>query len=110
MFAGHSIRNFDDPGMDGDTPLHFAAYSGFAEDVEVMADIIQSVNLKGGIGNTPLHLAVLGGHPDVVDILLRHGACIDAKNDYGDVPMDFLNINASDVLAVVRKNTSVEKP
>jgi ankyrin repeat protein len=101
MFSGRCIKRFDDPGMDGDTPLHLAAFSGNAEDVEFMVRSVNPVDVRGGIGNTPLHLAILAGHADVAAVLLRNGAQLDAKNDYGDTPVDFVRNNYHEVMSVI---------
>lgn len=108
MFQGYRIDSFDDIGMDGETPLHIAAYSGDVEAVRVMLLFVQSVDKPGGIGNTPLHYAVMGGHANVVDLLLAHGADLFKKNDYDDVPLGSLGRNKDEVIASVRLHRSID--
>lgn len=101
MFADRGITRFDDPGMDGDTPMHLAALNGQVEDIRVMLKCVSDVDVRGDIGNTPLHMAIMGGHAGVVELLLEHGADPTATNDLGQVPLSFCECNAERITQAV---------
>ncbi|XP_037775312.1 LOW QUALITY PROTEIN: uncharacterized protein LOC119572333 [Penaeus monodon] len=54
---------------DNNTPLHYAAYEGHTEVVELLLFKRCDPNLSNATGDTPLHLAALTGKIDVVKIL-----------------------------------------
>lgn len=102
-FRDCDIKSFEDAGVDGDTPLHFAAYVGDIDAVKVMVPLVGSLNSGGGIGNTPLHYAVLGGNAEIVVFLLSSGADIFIENDYGDVALDMVDRNKEQVMDAITK-------
>ena len=89
-FEDFDIGGFDESGIDDDTPLHAAAYSGRLEDLKLMIDEDTDLDIRGDIGNTPLHCAAIKRHVDVVRFLLIKGASYSDKNDYGDLPVDMI--------------------
>jgi len=58
----------------GNTPLHFAAWHGHREVIEVLIDKGANVNSKAGNGLTPLELAVVAAQKDIPALLRKHGA------------------------------------
>lgn len=89
-FEDFLITKFDDPGADGDAPVHAAAYLGKLDDIKIMVAEGINVNLIGDIGNTAIHYAVLKGHKEIVKFLLDAGANPVIKNDYGDTALNFM--------------------
>ena len=77
----------------GDTPLHNAAWLGYAAVVEVLLAAGAEINLANQHGETPLHSAVNLYYPEdedniaTVKVLLAAGAKISATKD-GKTPID----------------------
>ena len=107
-FRDYDIKSFEDSGVDGDTPLHFAAFVGDIDAIKVMAPLVGSLNSGGGIGNTPLHYAVLGGNAEIVAFLLSSGADLFIKNDYGDTALDMADRNKEQVMDAIAKHLESE--
>lgn len=103
MFVDFNIRNFDDRGADGETPLHLAALSGDIDDLKLMLPVISNIDIPGGIGHTALHYAIMFGYAPVVDALLKNGASLLVENEYGDRPLDLLRKNREEVVAAILK-------
>ncbi|XP_057515338.1 probable protein S-acyltransferase 23 [Amaranthus tricolor] len=76
-FLNHIISkynaDFDAPDNDGRSPLHWAAYKGFADTIRLLLfrDANQARQDKEGC--TPLHWAVLRGHVEACSILVHAG-------------------------------------
>lgn len=104
MFVDFNIRNFDDRGIDGETPLHLAALNGEVGDLKLMLPTISNIDIPGGIGHTALHYAIMFGYAAVVDALLRNGASLFVENEYGDRPLDLLKENREEVIAAILKH------
>lgn len=68
LLEGHS--------SDGWTPLHLAAFFGWAELANVLIDkgAIVDSRSTNSMKNTPLHAAAAGGGTALVDLLLKRGA------------------------------------
>ncbi|WP_267109290.1 ankyrin repeat domain-containing protein [Xanthomonas sacchari] len=90
MFEGCEVSGPENPGMDGDTPLHIVAMDGDLKVVELFIPFVKNIDFRGGIGSSPLHYAVRGGHPEVAGLLLRHGADINLQDNYGDTPSSLM--------------------
>lgn len=103
-FEDFDIKGFDQPGADGDAPIHVAAYMGNLEDIKVMLEDSIDINLVGDIGNTPLHYSALKGHKEVVKYLLSKGADPRIKNDYGDTPLDSIQDPDSEIADLLEGN------
>ena len=71
----------------GDTPLHDAAYRGYADVVKLLLAAGADVNAKDSFGDTPLHAAAINGQADVVKLLLAAGADVNAKGWIGYTPL-----------------------
>ncbi|KAH9625762.1 hypothetical protein KSS87_017599 [Heliosperma pusillum] len=76
-FLNHIIArynaDFDAPDNDGRSPLHWAAYKGFADTIRLLLfrDAIQGRQDKEGC--TPLHWAVIRGHIESSNVLVHAG-------------------------------------
>jgi ankyrin repeat protein len=70
---------------DGWTPLHLAAFFGWAELANALIDRGADVNCRStnSMRNTPLHAAAAGGSVSLVDLLLKRGAHPNATQEGG---------------------------
>jgi ankyrin repeat protein len=68
------------------TPLHKAAYDGFADVVHLLLDHGADVNAKTMGRLTALLFASYYNHVDVVKVLLERGANVHERNEYGRTP------------------------
>ena len=115
----------------GQTPLHFAVYSGHAEVVtplltagscdnfeplhraaflgriEVMTKLLEAeaeIDATDTAGWTPLHAAAGMGHGEVVTILLKSGAAVDATDTNGCTPLHAAaGMGRSEVVTILLK-------
>ncbi|KAI9660882.1 MAG: hypothetical protein M1821_009209 [Bathelium mastoideum] len=71
----------------GTTVLHYAAWSGEAEIVQILRDPGATVDLQDHIGRTPLHYAADCGYAKVVALLLDMGANPNIKTNVGFSPV-----------------------
>jgi ankyrin repeat protein len=73
--------------VNGNTPLHAAAYHGSHEVVQLLleAGADKDAQFRGGV--TPLHHAARQGHIGVALMLVRAGANKEATTDNGDTPI-----------------------
>ena len=114
-----------DKGVDVDlkndngwTPLHYAAYGGKKEIVELLIAKNANVNAKVD-GRTPLHYAALKGHKEIAELLIAKGADVNAKIEkMGDevgltsteiflvlTPLDWaIEDNHTEIAALLRKH------
>jgi uncharacterized protein len=70
---------------DGWTPLHLAAFFGWADLANTLLDRGADVNCRStnSMKNTPLHAAAAGGGVALVDLLLKRGANPNATQEGG---------------------------
>ena len=73
--------------LEGETPLHSAAYSGHSEDIKTLLEAGADPNARDNKGNTPLHWAVFGGHAEAVTALLEPGVDLNARDSDGATPL-----------------------
>lgn len=66
---GYPLSKHDPYGM---TPVHYAAWFGFSDVVQVLLQAGCSPNVVNLDDHTPLHLSAMKGFPSVVSILLSH--------------------------------------
>ena len=64
---------------DGQTPLHFTAYYGHKEIVELLIAKGADVNAKNDWGWTPLDWAIQLNEPETTDLLRKHGGKTGAE-------------------------------
>ncbi|KAL2926784.1 putative protein S-acyltransferase 23 [Bienertia sinuspersici] len=76
-FLNHIIAkynaDFDAPDNDGRSPLHWAAYKGFADTIRLLLFRDANQGRQDKEGCTPLHWAVLRGHVEACSILVHAG-------------------------------------
>ena len=99
-------------GIDGFTPLHWAASSN--PDPAVIAALLNSgaaINGRAEDGSTPLHWAAAGNpNPAVVAALLSFGADIDSRTEHGLAPLHwaaFDNPNPAIIAALLSSGADV---
>jgi ankyrin repeat protein len=97
---------------EGSTPLHWAAWKGHPEIVEILvaagADI-QAHNENGHWGTTPLHAAAHGNQRAAAEALIRLGADVNAEKTGGGTPLAETKVhNASAVAKLLLANGARE--
>jgi len=70
----HWGTDINQPGPDGDYPLHVAAKRGYIVIVEALLEYGAKLDVKDGAGHSPLQAALLAGKAQTARILFRHGA------------------------------------
>ncbi|HEX2949134.1 MAG TPA: ankyrin repeat domain-containing protein [Armatimonadota bacterium] len=68
---------------EGRTPLHLAAFYGYANTVDSMLHQHADANARDNHQRTPGHWAAFKGHLAVVKLLLEFNADINARDDEG---------------------------
>ena len=61
----------------GDTPLHFAARSGFTEFAKLVIERGATIDIANKYGDTALHWAICYGHTDLVMLFTEKSAKSD---------------------------------
>ncbi|MCJ1398054.1 hypothetical protein MMC11_001251 [Xylographa trunciseda] len=82
--AKYLLATADECGMQ---PIHYAAWKGHLEIVELLLDAGASAFVRDSIDNQPIHYAVLSQSTNIVDALLAKGACIDDIGANGNSPV-----------------------
>lgn len=77
------------------TPLHYAAMTGKAEDVNMLVKEGANVMSLSAHKLTPLHLACKFNKVQAIQALLKHSAKIDAKDHHGCTPLMIAAKNGS---------------
>lgn len=75
--------NIDCADSNGQTPLHFASYSGHTNVVHLLIHSGANIHCTINIGCTPLHMACWQGHTDTVLLLLEKGANVHRRTKFG---------------------------
>lgn len=87
---------------EGSTPLHWAAWKGHPEVVEILvaagADI-QAHNENGHWGTTPLHAAAHGNQRAAAESLIRLGADVNAEKIGGGTPLAETKVHNASAVA-----------
>jgi len=75
------------------TPLHYAAYYGYKEIVELLIAKGADADVKSVDEWTPLHYAAEGGYKKIIELLIAKGANVNAKSKSvlfkGTTPLDW---------------------
>ena len=69
--------------IDGDSPLHFAAYYSFINVAKVLVDGGSDPTIADKWGSTTLHNAAMHGCQDMVELLLNAGSDPNIANESG---------------------------
>lgn len=72
----------------GNTPLHYAAWEGNAEIIQLLINAGSLINEKNSADYTPLHFAATNGNIDSVRLLINAGADINQKSPIGGTPLN----------------------
>ncbi|XP_057322749.1 uncharacterized protein LOC130666094 [Microplitis mediator] len=70
------------------TALHYSAWKGYTEIVEILLNNEANPNIVNKNDSTPLHYAAKFGYPEIVKILLNNGAIYNAKTKKGNTPLE----------------------
>ena len=76
----------DRPGWN---PLHYAAFGGHLDVMEVLLDLGVDANVRSANQSTPLIMAVRNRKPEAVRLLLDKGANPNLANDRGTTPLGY---------------------
>lgn len=89
----------------GNTPLHTAAYKGYANVMKLLLISGAMVDAENANGDAPLHLAVKQQHIDCVVLLIKYGCNLFHANKDDKTAMSIAKeLDASDIENVlVRK-------
>ncbi|KAL8541689.1 hypothetical protein ACS0TY_002812 [Phlomoides rotata] len=82
--------DFDVPDNDGRTPLHWAAYKGFADTIRLLLFRDASQGRQDKEGCTPLHWAALRGNVEACSVLAHAGSKEElvVKDKAGKTPVE----------------------
>ncbi|KAI8026358.1 putative protein S-acyltransferase 23 [Camellia lanceoleosa] len=92
-FLNHIVAkyhaDFDAPDNDGRSPLHWAAYKGFADTIRLLLFRDASQERQDKEGCTPLHWAVTRGHVEACTVLVHAGTKqeLSVKDNAGFTPV-----------------------
>lgn len=76
-----------DSHLQGEPPLHKAAYKGKVEQIEELIKSGAEVDGFNGEGATPLHWAAFKGQLEAAKMLIKYGANVNAKTKKGSTPL-----------------------
>ena len=74
---------------DGFTPLHLAAYEGYAPLIETLIKFGAQVDMRTNNFRTPLHIASIKGNLTEIQALIQNEADINAKDLDGNTPCHY---------------------
>ena len=77
---------------DNSTPLHFAAYSGANDILELLLKYRAEVNSPDMNGRTPIMIAAGQNHSDTVEILEQAGSRMEARDYWCETRMNMSQI------------------
>ncbi len=75
---------------DGLTPMHFAAYAGRVDVIQILSDNKGDLDAPDNNGRTPMHYAALGNHKPTITRLRRLGASAMLKDNKGFTALQLL--------------------
>jgi ankyrin repeat protein len=76
-------------GKSGEVSLHYAAFKGNKDMINLLIAKGADVNDKENDLKTPLHLAAFASDPEVAKLLISKGAQINAKDNNGKTALDY---------------------
>lgn len=87
LSKSESKRNINIPDLDGETPLHMAAFYGFIDILSTLLSSGANSSPMNAKSLTPLHYAAFTGNLDVAECLVKAGADLKAVDTEGDTPL-----------------------
>lgn len=109
-FLNHIIAkynaDFDAPDNDGRSPLHWAAYKGFADTIRLLLFRDANQGRQDKEGCTPLHWAAITGHVEVCTVLVHAGTKEEllVKDRAGFTPLQLASDKGHRQVAFVLSN------
>ncbi|GAB1256555.1 hypothetical protein NBRC116494_10570 [Aurantivibrio plasticivorans] len=76
-----------DTHLQGEPPLHKAAYKGDVEALEKLIEQGADLDARNSEGATALHWAAFKGHADSAELLIKSGANVNAVTTKGSTPL-----------------------
>ncbi len=87
-----------DSHLQGEPPLHKAAYKGEIEQIEKLIKAGEKVNSLNSEGATPLHWAAFKGQLEAAKTLVKYGAEVNAKTNKGSTPLRLATTHKKEAL------------
>ena len=85
-FCNAPLRDVNQRGIGGSTPLYVAAIWGDLEAVRLLIEAGANVNARNEDGETALHWAASDGNRELAVLLIERGASRSELTDEGDTP------------------------
>ena len=86
LLIGHG-GDFTAAGPHGNTPLHYAGYSHFAEVADVLAEAGASIEVRNRDNESPLHFAAGRVNPTMVHAFLKLGLDANDRCQFAQTPL-----------------------
>ncbi|KAL6964180.1 protein S-acyltransferase [Sarracenia purpurea var. burkii] len=114
-FLNHIVAkyhaDFDAPDNDGRSPLHWAAYKGFADTIRLLLFRDASQGKQDKEGCTPLHWAALRGNVEACTVLVHAGTKqeLEVKDKAGFTPVQLASDKGHRHIALFLSNAQHAK-
>ena len=87
-FCNAPLRDVNQKGIGGSTPLYIAAIWGDLEAARLLIEAGADVNARNEDGETALHWAASEGDRALAQLLIDRGASLDERDDEGQTPLE----------------------
>ena len=92
---------------EGDSPLHYAAYSGcFESSLFLLKLKPELINRQNASGDTALHIAARESHMELLQLLIQRQANEQCMNNESKIPLDLIR---TDLRGAVLNSINVRK-
>ncbi|PKU87337.1 probable protein S-acyltransferase 23 [Dendrobium catenatum] len=111
-FLNHIVAkhgaDFDAPDNDGRSPLHWAAYKGFADTVRLLLFWNACQGRQDKEGCTPLHWAAIRGNTEACNVLVQAGTKeeLTVKDKSGFTPVQLASDRGQKHAAIILSNAT----